>query len=309
LARHAFLLRNHHSGTMEIFGIPIQAFMGQLMLGLVNGAFYAMLSLGLAVIFGLLDIVNFAHGALYMLGAFAAWIMLDEWGINFWAALLLAPLLVGLFGVVVERLFLKRLYGLDPLYGLLLTFGISLILEGVLRQKYGVSGQSYPVPDLLAGATNLGFMILPNYRAFVVFASLFVCLGTWFLIERTRLGAYLRAGTENAKLVQAFGVNVPLMVMLTYGAGAALAGLAGVLAAPIIQVTPLMGSNLVIVVFAVVVIGGMGSILGSIVTGLGLGVIEGLTRVFYPEASNVVVFVIMVIVLFLRPAGLFGKEA
>lgn len=283
--------------------------MGQLMLGLVNGAFYAMLSLGLAVIFGLLDIVNFAHGALYMLGAFAAWIMLDEWGINFWLALLLAPLLVGLFGVVVERLFLKRLYGLDPLYGLLLTFGISLILEGVLRQKYGVSGQSYPVPDLLAGATNLGFMILPNYRAFVVFASLFVCLGTWFLIERTRLGAYLRAGTENAKLVQAFGVNVPLMVMLTYGAGAALAGLAGVLAAPIIQVTPLMGSNLVIVVFAVVVIGGMGSILGSIITGLGLGVIEGLTRVFYPEASNVVVFVIMVIVLFLRPAGLFGKEA
>ena len=294
---------------MEIFGIPIQAFMGQLMLGLVNGAFYAMLSLGLAVIFGLLDIVNFAHGALYMLGAFAAWIMLDEWGINFWLALLLAPLLVGLFGVVVERLFLKRLYGLDPLYGLLLTFGISLILEGVLRQEYGVSGQSYPVPDLLAGATNLGFMILPNYRAFVVFASLFVCLGTWFLIERTRLGAYLRAGTENAKLVQAFGVNVPLMVMLTYGAGAALAGLAGVLAAPIIQVTPLMGSNLVIVVFAVVVIGGMGSILGSIITGLGLGVIEGLTRVFYPEASNVVVFVIMVIVLFLRPAGLFGKEA
>lgn len=283
--------------------------MGQLMLGLVNGAFYAMLSLGLAVIFGLLDIVNFAHGALYMLGAFTAWIMLDEWGINFWAALLLAPLLVGLFGVVVERLFLKRLYGLDPLYGLLLTFGISLILEGVLRQKYGVSGQSYPVPDLLTGATNLGFMILPNYRAFVVFASLFVCLGTWFLIERTRLGAYLRAGTENAKLVQAFGVNVPLMVMLTYGAGAALAGLAGVLAAPIIQVTPLMGSNLVIVVFAVVVIGGMGSILGSIVTGLGLGVVEGLTRVFYPEASNVVVFVIMVIVLFLRPAGLFGKEA
>jgi branched-chain amino acid transport system permease protein len=293
---------------MEIFGIPIQAFMGQLMLGLVNGAFYAMLSLGLAVIFGLLDIVNFAHGALYMLGAFAAWIMLDQWGINFWLALLLAPLFVGIFGVVIERLFLKRLYGLDPLYGLLLTFGISLILEGVLRQKYGVSGQSYPVPELLSGATNLGFMVLPNYRAFVVFASLFVCLGTWFLIERTRLGAYLRAGTENAKLVQAFGVNVPLMVMLTYGAGAALAGLAGVLAAPIIQVTPLMGSNLVIVVFAVVVIGGMGSILGSIVTGLGLGVIEGLTRVFYPEASNVVVFVIMVIVLFLRPAGLFGKE-
>ena len=294
---------------MDIFGIPIQAFMGQLMLGLVNGAFYAMLSLGLAVIFGLLDIVNFAHGALYMLGAFAAWILLDQWEVNYWLALLLAPLLVGLFGAIIERLFLKRLYGLDPLYGLLLTFGISLILEGLLRQQYGVSGQSYPVPELLSGATNLGFMVLPNYRAWVVVASLTVCLGTWFLIERTRLGAYLRAGTENAKLVQAFGVNVPLMVMLTYGAGAALAGLAGVLAAPIIQVTPLMGSNLVIVVFAVVVIGGMGSILGSIITGLGLGLIEGLTRVFYPEASNVVVFVIMIIVLFLRPAGLFGKEA
>ena len=294
---------------MEIFGIPLQAFLGQLLLGLVNGAFYAMLSLGLAVIFGLLDIVNFAHGALYMVGAFAAWIMLDKWGINYWAALILAPLLVGVFGVVCERLFLRKLYGLDPLYGLLLTFGLALILEGIFRQIYGVSGQSYPVPELLAGGTNLGFMYLPNYRAWVVVVSLVVCLGTWFLIERTRLGAYLRAGTENAKLVQAFGVNVPLMVMLTYGAGAALAGLAGVLAAPIIQVTPLMGSNLVIVVFAVVVIGGMGSILGSVVTGLGLGVIEGLTRVFYPEASNVVVFVIMVIVLFLRPAGLFGKEA
>jgi len=293
----------------EIFGIPLQAFAGQLMLGLVNGAFYAMLSLGLAVIFGLLDIVNFAHGALYMLGAFAAWIMLDKWGINFWFALVLAPLVVGAFGVVIERLFLKRLYGLDPLYGLLLTFGLSLILEGLFREQYGVSGQSYPVPDLLSGATNLGFMILPNYRAFVVLASLVVCLGTWFLIERTRLGAYLRAGTENSKLVQAFGVNVPLMVMLTYGAGAALAALAGVLAAPIIQVTPLMGSNLIIVVFAVVVIGGMGSILGSVVTGLGLGVIEGLTRVFYAEASSVVVFVVMVIVLILRPAGLFGKEA
>ncbi|QCB48082.1 branched-chain amino acid ABC transporter permease [Hydrogenophaga sp. PAMC20947] len=294
---------------MDIFGIPIQAFMGQLMLGLVNGAFYAMLSLGLAVIFGLLDIVNFAHGALYMLGAFAAWILLDQWGINYWFSLILAPLIVGLFGAIIERLLLKRLYGLDPIYGLLLTFGISLILEGLLRQKYGVSGQSYPVPELLSGATNLGFMVLPNYRAWVVVVSLTVCLGTWFLIERTRLGAYLRAGTENAKLLQAFGVNVPLMVMLTYGAGAALAGLAGVLAAPIIQVTPLMGSNLVIVVFAVVVIGGMGSIMGSILTGLGLGLIEGLTRVFYPEASSVVVFVIMVIVLFLRPAGLFGKEA
>jgi len=294
---------------MEIFGIPHQAFMGQLLLGLVNGAFYAMLSLGLAVIFGLLDIVNFAHGALYMLGAFSAWIMLDKWGVNYWFALILAPLVVGALGVIIERLFLKHLYGLDPLYGLLLTFGLSLILEGVFREQYGVSGQNYPVPELLSGATNLGFMVLPNYRAWVVVASLVVCLGTWFLIERTRLGAYLRAGTENAKLVQAFGVNVPLMVMLTYGAGAALAGLAGVLAAPIIQVTPLMGSNLIIVVFAVVVIGGMGSILGSVITGLGLGVVEGLTRVFYPEASSVVVFVVIVIVLILRPAGLFGKEA
>jgi branched-chain amino acid transport system permease protein len=294
---------------MEIFGIPHQAFLGQLMLGLVNGAFYAMLSLGLAVIFGLLDIVNFAHGALYMLGAFAAWILLDKFGVNYWYALLLAPLLVGALGVVIERVFLKRLYGLDPLYGLLLTFGLALILEGVFRELYGVSGQSYQVPEQLAGATNLGFMILPNYRAWVVLASLVVCLGTWYLIERTRLGAYLRAATENAKLVQAFGVNVPVMVMLTYGAGAALAGLAGVLAAPIIQVTPLMGSNLIIVVFAVVVIGGMGSIMGSIVTGLGLGLVEGLTRVFYPEASSVVVFVVMIIVLMLRPAGLFGKDA
>ena len=294
---------------MEIFGIPLQAFLGQLTLGLVNGAFYAMLSLGLAVIFGLLDIVNFAHGALYMVGAFAAWILLDRFGVNYWFALILAPLIVGVLGIVIERLMLKHLYGLDPLYGLLLTFGLSLILEGVFRDQYGVSGQSYPVPELLSGATNLGFMVLPNYRAFVVLASLVVCLGTWFLIERTRLGAYLRAGTENAKLVQAFGVNVPLMVMLTYGGGAALAAFAGVLAAPIIQVTPLMGSNLIIVVFAVVVIGGMGSILGSVITGLGLGVVEGLTRVFYPEASSVVVFVVMVIVLILRPAGLFGKEA
>ncbi len=294
---------------MEIFGIPHQAFLGQLMLGLVNGAFYAMLSLGLAVIFGLLDIVNFAHGALYMLGAFVAWLLLDWLGINYWLALVLAPLLVGALGVLIERLLIQRLYGLDPLYGLLLTFGLSLILEGLLRERFGVSGQSYPVPELLQGATNLGFMTLPNYRAWVVLASLVVCLGTWLLVERTRLGAYLRAGTEHAKLVQAFGVNVPLMVMLTYGAGAALAALAGVLAAPIVQVTPLMGSNLIIVVFAVVVIGGMGSILGSVVTGLGLGVVEGLTRVFYPEASSVVVFVIMAIVLVLRPAGLFGKEA
>ncbi len=294
---------------MDIFGIPLQAFMGQLMLGLVNGAFYAMLSLGLAVIFGLLGIVNFAHGALYMLGAFAAWIMLDLFGINYWAALFLAPLVVGLLGMVIERFFLKHLYKIDPIYGLLLTFGLSLIAEGVFREMYGVSGQNYPVPELLSGATNLGFMVLPNYRAWVVLVSLVVCLGTWFLIERTRLGAYLRAGTENAPLVQAFGVNVPLMVMLTYGAGAALAALAGVLAAPIVQVNPLMGSNLIIVVFAVVVIGGMGSILGSVITGLGLGIIEGLTRVFYPEASSIVVFVVMVIVLMFLPAGLFGKEA
>ena len=294
---------------MEIFGIPLQSFLGQLLLGLVNGAFYALLSLGLAVIFGLLGIVNFAHGALYMLGAFTAWIMLDKFEINYWFALFLAPLVVGLLGVVIERLFLKRLYKLDPLYGLLLTFGLALIAEGIFRELYGVSGQTYNVPELLSGATNLGFMVLPNYRAWVVLVSLLVCLGTWYLIERTRLGAYLRAGTENASLVQAFGINVPLMVTLTYGAGAALAGLAGVLAAPIIQVNPLMGSNLIIVVFAVVVIGGMGSIMGSILTGLGLGIVEGLTRVFYPEASSIVVFVVMVIVLMIRPAGLFGKEA
>ena len=294
---------------MEIFGIPYQAFLGQLLLGLVNGAFYAMLSLGLAVIFGLLGVVNFAHGALYMLGAFAAWIMLDKFGINYWFALVLAPLIVGAFGMVIERLFLKHLYKLDPLYGLLLTFGLALIVEGVFRELYGASGQAYPVPELLGGATNLGFMMLPNYRAWVVLVSLVVCLGTWFIIERTRLGAYLRAGTENSALVQTFGINVPMMVMLTYGAGAALAALAGVLAAPIIQVSPLMGSNLIIVVFAVVVIGGMGSILGSVITGLVLGLIEGMTRVFYPEASNIVVFVVMVLVLMVRPAGLFGKEA
>lgn len=294
---------------MEIFGIPHQAFLGQLLLGLVNGAFYAMLSLGLAVIFGLLGVVNFAHGALYMLGAFAAWIMLDKFGINYWFALVLAPLVVGAFGVVIERLFLKHLYKLDPLYGLLLTFGLALIVEGVFRELYGASGQSYPVPELLQGATDLGFMVLPNYRAWVVLVSLVVCLGTWFIIERTRLGAYLRAGTENAALVQTFGINVPMMVMLTYGAGAALAALAGVLAAPIIQVNPLMGSNLIIVVFAVVVIGGMGSILGSVITGLALGLVEGMTRVFYPEASNIVVFVVMVLVLMVRPAGLFGKES
>ena len=292
----------------EIFGIPLQAFLGQLLLGLVNGAFYALLSLGLAVIFGLLGIVNFAHGALYMLGAFAAWIMMDQFGINYWAALLLAPLSVGILGMLMERLFLKHLYKLDPLYGLLLTFGLALIFEGVFREMYGVSGQNYEVPELLSGATNLGFMVLPNYRAWVVLVSLVVCLGTWYLIERTRLGAYLRAGTENPRLVQAFGVNVPLMITLTYGYGVALAAFAGVLAAPIFTVSPLMGADLIIVVFAVVVIGGMGSILGSIVTGLALGLIEGLTKVFYSEASAVVIFVIMVIVLLVRPAGLFGRE-
>jgi branched-chain amino acid transport system permease protein len=293
---------------MDIFGIPIQAFLGQLLLGLVNGSFYAMLSLGLAVIFGLLGIVNFAHGALYMVGAYVAFIALDKFGIGYWYALVLAPLIVGALGVVIERTLLRHLYRIDPIYGLLLTFGLALIAEGVFRDQFGVSGQSYPVPELLQGATNLGFMVLPNYRAWVVFASLTVCLGTWFVIERTPLGATLRAGTENPALVQAFGINVPKMVMFTYAGGAGLAALAGVLAAPVIQVTPLMGSNLIIIVFAVVVIGGMGSILGSILTGLALGIIEGLTKVFYPEASNIVVFVIMAIVLMIRPAGLFGKE-
>jgi branched-chain amino acid transport system permease protein len=293
---------------VEIFGIPLQAFLGQLMLGLVNGSFYAMLSLGLAVIFGLLWIVNFAHGALYMIGAYVAWIGFEHFGLNYWLALIVAPLVVGALGVVIERTLLKRLYKIDPIYGLLLTFGLALIAEGVFRDQFGVSGQSYSVPDALQGATNLGFMILPNYRAWVIVASLTVCFGTWFVIERTRLGAYLRAGTENPALVQAFGINVPVMVMLTYAAGAGLAAIAGVLAAPVIQITPLMGSNLIIVVFAVVVIGGMGSILGSILTGLMLGIVEGLTKVFYPEASNIVVFVIMAIVLMIRPAGLFGKE-
>jgi len=253
--------------------------------------------------------VNPLMGSNLIIVVFAAWIMMDQLGINYWAALILAPLVVGILGMVIERVFLKHLYKLDEIYGLLLTFGLTLIAEGIFRELYGVSGQSYPVPELLQGATNLGFMVLPNYRAWVVLVSLVVCLGTWYLIERTRLGAYLRAGTENAALVQAFGINVPMMVMLTYGAGAALAALAGVLAAPIIQVNPLMGSNLIIVVFAVVVIGGMGSILGSVITGIGLGLVEGLTRVFYPEASSIVVFVIMVLVLMVRPAGLFGKEA
>ncbi len=293
----------------EIFGIPVQAFAGQLLLGLVNGSFYAMLSLGLAVIFGLLGIVNFAHGALYMIGAYVAWLALEKFGLNYWFALVLAPLVVGALGALIERTLLKQLYKIDPIYGLLLTFGLALIAEGVFRDQFGVSGQQYQVPDLLQGATNLGFMILPNYRAWVVVASLTVCLGTWYLIERTSLGATLRAGTENPALVQAFGINVPRLVTLTYAGGAALAALAGVLAAPIIQITPLMGSNLIIIVFAVVVIGGMGSILGSIITGVLLGLVEGLTKVFYPEASSIVVFVIMAIVLVLRPAGLFGKGA
>ena len=293
---------------MEIFGIPLQAMLSQLLLGLVNGSFYAMLSLGLAVIFGLLNVINFAHGALYMVGAFLAWMGMSYFGINYWVMLIVAPLLVGIFGVIIEKTMLRWLYKLDHLYGLLLTFGITLLLEGLFRSVYGVSGQPFSVPDALAGATNLGFMILPNYRAWVVVASLAVCFATWFVIEKTKLGAYLRAGTENPKLVEAFGVNVPLMVTLTYGFGVALAAFAGVLAAPVIQVSPLMGSNLIISVFAVVVIGGMGSILGSILTGLSLGLIEGLTRVFYPELSATVVFIVMVIVLMIRPAGLFGKE-
>lgn len=293
---------------MEIFGISTSALLGQLLLGLVNGSFYAMLSLGLAVIFGLLNVINFAHGALYMMGAFFAWMGLQYFGINYWVMLLLAPLLVGVFGIIIEKTMLQWLYRLDHLYGLLLTFGITLMLEGIFRSFYGVSGQPYTVPALLAGSTDLGFMNLPNYRAWVVLASLIVCMATWFVIEKTRLGAYLRAGTENPKMVEAFGVNVPLMVTLTYGFGVALAGFAGVLAAPVLQVSPLMGSNLIIVVFAVVVIGGMGSILGSILTGLGLGIIEGFTKVFYPELSSTVVFIIMAIVLLIRPAGLFGRE-
>jgi branched-chain amino acid transport system permease protein len=282
--------------------------MSQLLLGLVNGSFYAMLSLGLAVIFGLLNVINFAHGALYMMGAFIAWMGLSYFGINYWVMLIAAPLLVGIFGIIIEKTMLRWLYKLDHLYGLLLTFGITLLIEGLFRSFYGVSGQPYSVPEGLGGATNLGFMVLPNYRAWVVAASLVVCFATWFVIEKTKLGAYLRAGTENPKMVEAFGINVPLMVTLTYGFGVALAAFAGVLAAPVIQVSPLMGSNLIITVFAVVVIGGMGSIMGSILTGLGLGVIEGLTRVFYPELSATVVFIIMAIVLMIRPAGLFGKE-
>ena len=292
-----------------LFGIPTAALFGQLLLGLINGAFYAVLSLGLALIFGLLNIINFAHGALYMMGAFVAWLLLAYLGLGYWYALVAAPLLVGLFGILVERTMLHRLYRLDHLYGLLLTFGLALIVEGVFRQRFGVSGLPYAVPRELAGGYNLGFMYLPLYRGWVILASAVICFGTWLLIERTRLGALLRAATENPSLVRAFGINVPLLVTLTYGFGVALAGIAGVIAAPIYSVNPLMGSNLIIVVFAVVVIGGMGSILGSILTGYLLGLLEGLTKVFYPEASNIVIFVVMIVVLLARPAGLFGKTA
>ncbi|MBB2774941.1 UNVERIFIED_ORG: branched-chain amino acid transport system permease protein [Comamonas terrigena] len=293
---------------MEIFGVSLPGLLSQLLLGLVNGSFYAILSLGLAVIFGLLNVINFAHGALFMLGAMVTWMAMNYFGINYWVMLILAPIIVGAFGVLIERFLLRWIYKLDHLYGLLLTLGLSLLIEGVFRSIYGVSGLGYDTPELLEGATNLGFMILPNYRAWVVVASIVVCLATWYVIEKTRLGAYLRAGTENPRLVEAFGINVPVMVTLTYAFGVGLAAFAGVLAAPVYQVTPLMGQNLIIIVFAVVVIGGMGSIMGSILTGLGLGVVEGLTKVFYPEASSTVVFVIMVIVLLIRPAGLFGKE-
>lgn len=292
-----------------IFGVPLQALMGQLLVGLINGSFYALLSLGLAIIFGLLRVINFAHGAQYMLGAFAALLLLTVGGVNYWFALILAPLIVGLFAALVERTMLSRLYKLDHLYGLLFTFGLALAIEGTFRYFYGASGKPYAPPSQLTGAVNLGFMFLPIYRGWVVIASLAVCIAVWLLIEKTKLGAYLRAATENPVLVQAFGVNVPLLLTLTYALGAGLAAFAGVLAAPVYQVSPLMGSNLIIIVFAVVVVGGMGSILGAIVTGYLLGVVEGLTKVFYPEASNIVIFVIMAIVLILRPAGLFGKEA
>ncbi|WP_120994915.1 branched-chain amino acid ABC transporter permease [Stutzerimonas urumqiensis] len=292
-----------------IFDIPIQAFLGQLLIGLINGSFYAMLSLGLAIIFGLLNVINFAHGAQYMVGAFVGYLLLTWFGIGYWPALLLAPLVVGLAGMLVERLALSRLYDLDHLYGLLFTFGLALVLEGAFRYWFGASGKPYATPEALSGGYNLGFMFLPKYRGWVVVASLIVCIGTWLLIEKTRLGAYLRAAKENPTLVRAFGINVPLLLTLTYGLGAGLAGFAGILAAPIYQVSPLMGTNLIIVVFAVVVVGGMGSILGAIITGYMLGILEGLTKVFYPEASNIVIFVIMAIILLVRPAGLMGREA
>ncbi|HRB11352.1 MAG TPA: branched-chain amino acid ABC transporter permease [Ottowia sp.] len=293
---------------MEIFGIPIQAMMGQLLIGLINGSFYALLSLGLAVIFGLLNIINFAHGAQYMLGAFGAYLLLNKLGLGYWWSLLIVPIIVGATGLVIERTMLVRLYKLDHLYGLLLTFGLALIIEGLFRNEFGSTGLPYSMPSQLQGGTNLGFMFLPIYRGWVIIASLIICLATWFVIERTKLGGYLRAATENPQLVQAFGINVPRMITLTYGFGVALAALAGVMAAPIYQVSPGMGANLIIVVFAVVVIGGMGSIMGAIVTGFGLGLIEGLTKVFYPEASTTVIFIIMTIVLLIRPAGLFGTQ-
>jgi len=292
----------------EIFGVPTQALFGQLLIGLINGSFYALLSLGLAVIFGLLNIINFTHGAQYMLGAFCAYFLLNKLGVGYWWSLLLAPLVVGAFGMLIERTMLKHLYKLDHLYGLLLTFGLALVIQGLFRHQFGSSGLPYPIPQELTGSRNLGFMFLPNYRAWVIVASLAMCLATWFVIEKTRLGAYLRAATENPALVQAFGINVPRMITLTYGFGVALAAFGGVMAAPIYQVSPQMGADLIIVVFAVVVIGGMGSIMGSILTGFGLGVIEGLTKVFYPEASNTVIFIIMVLVLLVRPAGLFGAQ-
>jgi branched-chain amino acid transport system permease protein len=293
----------------ELFGISSQALFGQLLIGLINGSFYALLSLGLAVIFGMLNIINFTHGAQYMLGAFTAFFLLQYAGLGYWWAIVIAPIIVGATGILVERLFLQWLYKLDHLYGLLLTFGLALIFEGNFRNFFGSSGLPYSVPAELQGGSNLGFMFLPNYRAWVVVFSLAVCLTTWFVIERTRLGAYLRAATENPTLVRAFGINVPRMITLTYGFGVALAALAGVMAAPIYNVSPQMGANLIIVVFAVVVIGGMGSIMGAIVTGFGLGIIEGLTKVFFPEASNTVIFIIMAIVLLIRPAGLFGRSA
>lgn len=291
----------------DIFGIPAPLLFGQLLLGLINGAFYALLSLGLAVIFGMLNVINFAHGAQFMMGAFVAWMLLEYAGLNYWWALVLAPLLVGLFGVILERTMIARLYKLDHLYGLLLTFGLGLIIEGIFRNEYGSSGLPYRIPPQLSGAWDLGFMFMPVYRGWVVVVAAVMCLGTWLVIEKTKIGSYLRASTENAALVQAFGINVPRLMTLTYGAGVALAAFAGVLAAPIYSVNPQMGSNLIIIVFAVVVIGGMGSILGSVITGFGLGIIEGLTKVFYPEASSTVIFVVMAIVLLARPAGLFGR--
>jgi branched-chain amino acid transport system permease protein len=292
----------------EVFGVPTQALFGQLLIGLINGSFYALLSLGLAVIFGLLNIINFAHGAQYMMGAFCAWFLLNKLGLSYWWALVLAPVIVGATGVLIERLMLARLYKLDHLYGLLLTFGLALIIQGLFRQEFGSTGLPYAMPKALQGGQNLGFMYLPNYRAWVVLVSVVVCLATWFMIEKTKLGSYLRAATENPQLTQAFGVNVPRMITLTYGFGVGLAALAGVMAAPIYSVSPLMGADLIIVVFAVVVIGGMGSIMGSILTGFVLGLIEGLTKVFYPEASNTVIFIIMAIVLMIKPAGLFGAQ-